>query len=353
MCSARMIRRFPARRPRKACRVAGQDRVKGCGVRKDIVAVLALVASVLIWGTTFVVSASTLASLSPAALTVARFAVALLLLGPLAAGRGGLGHAVRSGRVAALGATGVAAYFGLQNIGLLTTSAGTAALLQAALPVAIAVLAATCLRERYTARVVVGLILATAGVVLVAGGDRAGLGPGAVLILLGVLGYAIYTVLLRGQPDSDPIVLATATCMWGLLWLLPWQVWEIAVGAARLSLDRAAALSVLYLGVAASALTLLLWTYGASRLPGSTSGAFTAMIPAVGYVCAVLSGESATSAKTAGSFLAVFGTVLVMCKRAGTMSRSHHDEGVNATGLAATRPIARGTAKPDSPPNSG
>lgn len=96
----------------------------------------ALAGAVLIWATTFVVSAAALATASPAVLTVARFALAVAVLVPLAARLGGwgvLGRVCRSTRTAVLGLTGVAAYYGLQNLGLSYTTAGTAALLQAVL----------------------------------------------------------------------------------------------------------------------------------------------------------------------------------------------------------------------------
>jgi drug/metabolite transporter (DMT)-like permease len=150
--------------------------------------VAALAGAVVVWGTTFVVSDTALASMSPAVLTVARFALALVVLAPLAVARGGLGAATRSVPVALLGATGVAAYYGLQNLGLVTTSAGTAAVLQAVLPVATALIAAVWLRERLTHVLLAGLALATVGVALVAGGVAAEATAGTGLIALGVLG---------------------------------------------------------------------------------------------------------------------------------------------------------------------
>lgn len=93
--------------------------------------VVALAVAVVLWGTTFVVSDRALASMSPAVLTVARFVLALVILVPLADRRGGMAAAIWSAPVAVLGATGVAAYYGLQNLGLVSTSAGTAAVLQA------------------------------------------------------------------------------------------------------------------------------------------------------------------------------------------------------------------------------
>lgn len=270
----------------------------------------ALAGAVLLWGTTFVVSERALASMSPAVLTVARFVLALVILIPLAARRGGLATATRSAPVALLGATGVAAYYGLQNLGLTSTSAGTAAILQAVLPIATALIALVWLGERLSAVTLAGLGLATVGVALVAGGLAAEASVGAALITLGVLAYALYTVLLRREPGRDPVVLPAATCIWGVAFLLPWLAGEAVAGEARLDLNAGAVASLVYLGLVTSALTLLLWTYGAARVPAATAGVLIASIPAVGYLCAVIAGEPTSWGKTIGSLLALLGAAL-------------------------------------------
>jgi drug/metabolite transporter (DMT)-like permease len=233
-----------------------------------------------------------------------------------------------------LGLTGVAAYYGFQNLGLSYTTAGTAALLQAVLPVATAALAVSVLRERLAPATSVGLVLATVGVVLVAFAD-ARLDRGAVLVVIGVLAYAAYTVLLRsggpsqsggaspsmqasvksGEPAAaaDTVVLAAATAVWGLAFLLPWQAWEVVAGRAALPVGASAVASTLYLGLVASGGTLLLWTYGAVRTPAGVSGVLTAAIPALGYGFAVATGEPATWPKTAGGALATAGVLLAVC----------------------------------------
>jgi drug/metabolite transporter (DMT)-like permease len=222
-----------------------------------------------------------------------------------------------------LGLTGVAAYYGLQNLGLVHTTAGTAALLQAVLPVATAILAAVILRERPSVGTAAGLVTATVGVALVASAG-ARFDRGAVLVMAGVLAYAFYTVLLRRQdsrppnPDLPPgagsdaaaVVLAAGTALWGLIFLSPWLVWEIVSGQATLSIAPSTTAATIYLGVVASGGTLLLWTYGATHTPASVSGILTAAIPALGYTFAVLAGEHATWAKTAGGMLAIAGVLL-------------------------------------------
>jgi drug/metabolite transporter (DMT)-like permease len=284
----------------------------------------AQVVAVSIWATTFVVSSSALATISPGVLTALRFAVAVALLVPMALRKGGLGRVLRAPVAVVLGTTGVAAYYGLQNVGLQSTAPGTAALLQAVLPVATTVLAIGFLHERPAVAGYAGLALATIGVVLVAAANTT-LNWGAVWIVAGVLGYAVYTVLLRrvgaAHPDgnrlvsslnssTDPIVLAAATALWGLLLLLPWVLWEVFTGRSALPSSPDAISATLYLGVLASGGTLLLWTFGATRVPASVSGVLTAAIPALGYAFAVGAGEQPTWIRTAGGVLAVSGVLI-------------------------------------------
>jgi drug/metabolite transporter (DMT)-like permease len=95
-----------------------------------------------------------------------------------------------------------------------------------------------------------------------------------------------------------------------LAFLAPWQVWEIATGRAELPTGAPAVLAAGYLGVVGSGITLLLWTYGASRTPANVSGALTAAIPALGYGAAVLTGEQLMLTRVAGGALAVTGVVI-------------------------------------------
>jgi drug/metabolite transporter (DMT)-like permease len=277
--------------------------------------VAALVAAVVVWATTFVVSFDVLLTTSPAVLTVLRFVIAALLLLPLALWRrAALLAVLRSPVGAFLGLSGVAAYYGLQNVGLLHTTAGTAALLQALLPIATAVVAAVLLRERVEPRVAVALVLATVGVVLVAS-SAPRLDLGAVLIMIGLVGYGVYTVALRwwaGRSElaSDALAVAAASSVWGVVFLIPWLAWEVATGQSRWPADAGALAGTLYLGAAASGGTLLLWSYGAARTSATVAGVITAGVPALGYAIAVCFGEPAGWTKTAGGVLAVCGIVM-------------------------------------------
>lgn len=274
---------------------------------------LAIGISVVLWSTAFALSDIVLQTSSPAVLSVARFLIALVVLVPLAARRRGFAATLRAPRTVVLGLTGVTFYYSLTNIGLLFTTPGTVALSNALLPVLTTVLAVIILRERPPVRTIVGLVLATAGVVLVA---AAGLSVdgGIILVALGLASYSLYTVLLKQDADragsSDALVLATATAVWGTVLMLPWLLVEVLTGIAAVPSGWPGIGSLLFLGLVVSAPTLVLWNYGAERLPATISGIAIAGIPALGYAFAVLLGETPVPVKVVGGVIALAGIVI-------------------------------------------
>ncbi|MET0725548.1 MAG: DMT family transporter [Leifsonia sp.] len=269
--------------------------------------------SVLLWSTAYGLSGIVLESASPAVLSVGRFAIALVVLVPLAIRRPGFLRALREPRTIVLGITGVTLYYSLTNIGMLFTTPGTAALTAALLPALTAVFAVVMLREHLPPRTVIGLVLATVGVGVVAtSGFRLDLG--VVLSIVALASYALYTVLLRrdaGRHDTpDALVLATATGVWGTVLMLPWLGWELVSGSAHVPTDGAGLWSMVLLGLVVTAPTLVLFNYGAERVPAAISGVATAGIPALGYLFALMLGESFDLVKGVGGAIALIGVLV-------------------------------------------
>ena len=269
--------------------------------------------SVVLWSFAYVLSGWALQTGSPAVLSVLRFAIALIVLVPLAVRRPAFVRTLREPRTILLGLTGVTLYYSFANLGLLFTTPGTAALVVSLLPVLTAIAAVVMIRERLTVRTILGLVLATLGVALVAAsGFR--LDFGVLLNVVALASYAIYTVLLRrdaGRADApDALVLATATGVWGTVLMLPWLGWEIATASAAIPTDARGLLSILALALLVTAPTLVLYNYGAERVPAAISGVATAAIPAIGYGFALLLGEPLDPVKAIGGGIALVGVLI-------------------------------------------
>ena len=224
----------------------------------------------------------------PIGLAFWRWAVAFLLLAPFV-----LPRLIAKRRVliaawpllAALGATGMAICAAFIYIALSTTTATNAGLLQAASPIVILLLAAALLGERLSWRQGAGVALAIAGVVAIVtrGQPEALLAldvtPGDLWVGGLTVAWGVYSVLLRRKPAAlDMTELFAACCLTGMLALLPFYVWEIAVvGPTPATPTSLAAIG--FIGLVPSILSYLSYAGGVAILGAARAGAFLYLLP--------------------------------------------------------------------------
>ena len=252
---------------------------------------IGLLLVVLFWGGNFTASKIALAEIPPLPFTAIRFAIGSVLLGLLILKREGRLHLPRGnfGRLLALGLIGNTLYQLLFIHGLALTSATSSALILASMPTVVTVGAGLMGMETVSPRGVLGLVVASAGVLLVVvarGGSLGGGHLGDVLMLGAVVCWAVYTLGLRqmggiGLPPLD----LTAWCMIlgtpGLvalgvpgLMVLPWAdvsmaAWAALGYATLLSLVAAYvlwSLAVQALGASRTALVSLLTPFVATTI---------------------------------------------------------------------------------------
>jgi drug/metabolite transporter (DMT)-like permease len=280
------------------------------------VAILALLCAMIVWGSTFIVTKILLEESGPFFVTVGRFLIGLAVLLPFAYREGfHFGLALRPGFLL-FGLTGVALFFGLQNLGLLFTSAGNAALMQAGIPAATAVLAYLFLNERIPRMRLFGIGLSVLGVLLVSGTTPTGGAPlsllGNALIVGSVLAYGAYATQGKALRTGDryPAAVATAASFAaGLILLSPFLVGELLlVGTPELSLWGW--LILLYLGVGASALTLFLWNFALRYVEATAAAIYINLIPVIGLLFSLAFGETVSTVQLLGGTLAIAGVLL-------------------------------------------
>jgi drug/metabolite transporter (DMT)-like permease len=277
--------------------------------------ILALLLAVMIWGSTFVVTKTALEDVAPFTLLILRFGLALGILIPLSTRHGYRPRLTFQPTFLFFGLTGIALYFGCQNLGLMFTSASSAALIQAGNPAAIALLSVLFLNERLTRVRLVGIFLAIAGTLLVSWSGRiVGNAPrawiGNLILLGGVLAWALYTVQgKRLVTHHHETVITTASIAAGMLFLLPFALGELYwVGLPRLTLPSA--LAVLFLGGVASWVPLLSWNYALKFVDASVAAPYINLVPLVGVGLALLAGEAITLPQAVGGALALLGVAL-------------------------------------------
>ena len=234
------------------------------------------------WASAFVAIRDVGADLSPGALALGRLAVGTASLGVLLLVTGRRWVRPSPGEWGLLAACGVG-WFAVYNVALNAAEqhldAGTTAMLVNIGPILIALFAGLLLGEGFPHRLVAGLAVAFAGVVLIGsatGGGDADVG-GVVLCVVAALTYALGVVAQKPALRRLPPLQVTFTaCAIGALCCLPWA------GQLLGDLGRAsggAVAGAVYLGVVPTALAFSTWAYALARMDAGRLGVTTYVVP--------------------------------------------------------------------------
>ena len=273
--------------------------------------------TVLIWSANFVVVKAAIGELGPLTFTATRYVVAtitmfLLIRWRMGAIRRPTGLTVR---LIALGMLGFGCYQVLWTIGLTQITAGDSALIVAASPVFVALLAGAVGMDRLTPPKLAGALIAFAGVALViAGGHELSLGASLVgdgLTLMAAILWAVYTVIgTRMLRRIDPLQATAWSVLGGTLLLVPLGIWE-AVTSPPAAVTLPAVAAVLYSGTLAAGTANVL-VFNAIRYIGPTRASVNQLLVPVGAVIlgALFLSEPIRPAQVVGGAVIILGLTL-------------------------------------------
>jgi drug/metabolite transporter (DMT)-like permease len=256
---------------------------------------LLLTLAPLFWSGNFVVGRAVHESVPPIGLAFWRWLVAALLLVGFA-----LPHLRRDWPVLQrhwpllllLSTVGIACFNTLVYIGLNTTTAINALLLQSTMPVMIVALSFLFFRERVSLQLAAGIAVSLAGAVLIiARGELSvlttlSLNRGDLWVLAAVICYAVYAVLLRRRPTLHPLSFLTATFGLGALLLAPLYCAETLAGRA-MAFTPVTVGAVAYVAIFPSILAYLCFNRGVDLAGASRAGLFIHLMPVFGSVLAM------------------------------------------------------------------
>ena len=277
-------------------------------------AVFALLLAMVLWSSVFVATKEAMGEAGPFTVAAVRFAIGFAVLLPLARREGFRAKLVVSRTYLLFGFTGVFLAYGLQNLALVFTSAGSAALIIALQPAAVVFMGMLFLREKLPPARLVGIGLAMAGMLLVSGVAFSSGGFDALLgnaLMAGaVLAYGAYAAQGRVLGVSHSPSLTTAASFGaGLLFLLPFVAGEIFLYGVP-ELGTQGWLILLYLGVTTTAATFLLWNYALRHLEAGAAGLYFNLVPVAGLGFAILFGGHVGFVELVGGALAIVGVLI-------------------------------------------
>lgn len=259
-------------------------------------AYLYLTVTMLFWGANSVAGKLAVGHVSPMALTVLRWSVALIVILALMMPQVRRDWAAIRRHWLLLflyGAVGFTGFNALLYSALNYTSAINAVIEQAGIPMLIFVFNFAFFRVQASLAQVAGFTITLVGVLITAShGDFSALRSlefnfGDALMLVAAVIYALYTVSLRWKPDIHWQSFIAAPAFGALLSALPLLAWEMARGDAILP-DTTGWVVVLYAGIFPSLVSQILYVRGVELIGANRAGLFINAIPVFGTLLSVL-----------------------------------------------------------------
>jgi drug/metabolite transporter (DMT)-like permease len=279
---------------------------------------LLLILTTLFWAGNFVLGRAMKGSIPPISLAFWRWALALVILLPfsLSQVREEWPLLRKNWRMLAVyGLLGVSCFNTCVYIGLHSTTATNALLLNSVIPILIVLLSRLLAATPVSRRQALGITISLTGVLTII--CRASLdviltlqiNRGDLWILLAVVSWAFYTFLLRKRPaDLHPLSFLTAIIAIGLIPLSILYIGELVQGV-RFTLDSTTIAGILYVALFPSVLAFIFWNQAVREVGPNKAGLFLYLMPVFGAVLsAIFLGESIRTFHLIGMAL-IFGGI--------------------------------------------
>jgi drug/metabolite transporter (DMT)-like permease len=242
--------------------------------------------TMVLWASAFVVIRALSGAVDPGPLALGRLLVGSVVLTGVAVLRPGRGPLrIPRGRPLVLIIAYGVLWFGVYTIAVNAAGhyldAGTSAMIVNLAPVIVAVLAGLFLGEGFPRQLMIGLLIAFAGVVIIASASRTGqVDPWGVVLALVAAGLYAIGVLLQKQALAtvDPVTVTWFGALAGTVATLPFlgslvtqlraEPWPVTAG-------------VVYLGVFPTAIAFLLWSYALARTSAGRMAASSYVVPGI------------------------------------------------------------------------
>ena len=273
-----------------------------------------LLVCVVIWGWTFVATRICLQYISPVEVLGLRFLIGLpLLLVIVLARRVRFEFTSREGRTILLGSAIITLHFLIQITGLKYTSATNTGWIISISPLVMAALAFLILKERLGRRALIGIAVATAGILLLISRGRLGSFDwlssfGDWLVLASAHTWALYTIVIRDvtrarHPLAVTVAVLTPSALVVLVYMAISSDWSRFV-----SMPLDGIIAILFLGILGLAVGHWFWQEGVARVGAARAGIYLYLEPVATTSLAVpYLGEEFGPATALGGLLVLAG----------------------------------------------
>ncbi len=259
---------------------------------------LLLTLTSLFWSLNWVIGRAIVGHVSPLALTFIRWVVAVIVMMPFAWPeiRAHWPAVKRHWKVIAwLGFWGTGLHNAFAYVGLQYTTVTNGVILNSAIPICIILLGWLVYRDTITRLQTLGVAVSLVGVfaILTRGDPRVildlSLNRGDIIVLVGMVFWAAYTIFLRMKPAELPGLAMLACCaVVGVGILLPLFLFEMAFLDGRVEFTLGTVAAMLYVGIFPSFVGYVFWNKAVAEVGSNVAGIFVHLMPAIGSLLAWL-----------------------------------------------------------------
>ena len=301
---------------------------RSADARARHLAEIAVLGVMVLWAGNFIVVKSAVAQLPPVGFTFLRFALAALTLLVLLRLREGTIRLPRRDMAAimALGALGFGVYQILWTTGLTTVAAGDSALLIAATPVFVAVLAVVARSDVLTPLKLTGVLVSFAGVaIVVASGPGLSLGGslvGEAMTLAAAGCWGVYTAFAAPYlRRHSPLMATTWATVAGTIVLAPIAIVQLAaIDPLLLGPDVVGA--IVYSGLLSAGISNVIVLHAVKIVGPTRTAALQFLVPALAVVfAAIFLAEGVRAGQVVGGVVIVAGVLLTRRARVAMPGR--------------------------------
>ncbi|MBW4934897.1 DMT family transporter [Marinobacter sp. F4206] len=299
-------------------------------------AYVGLVLTPLFWAGNAVVARGTVESIPPLSMSFWRWVIALTILLPL--GLPGIWRhrqiiRDRLGSMLALATFSVGAFNSLLYFAATSTTATNIALINATIPIFVALMSWILLGDRTRPLQALGIALAVLGILtVVAQGDISVLTglraqPGDLIMVAAVCSWGLFSVLLRRQAVPLPaLTFLTTQILLGALVILPFYLTDLVFFSGGFELSIETLLPLLYFAIFPGILAYGFWNHGVHTIGPSKAAIFMYLTPVFASVLAgIFLNEVLGLFHVIGGLLILAG--LILATRAGRPASIHRKPG--------------------------
>lgn len=268
--------------------------------------------TIIIWGTTFISTKILLSDFAPIEILFIRFVLGLAALIIISPKLFKLKSFKEELTFAGAGLSGICLYYLLENIALTHTMASNVGVIISTAPFFTAILSHIFIKnnEKLKLNFFVGFGIAIAGICLISfNGTKTQLNPyGDILALIAALVWAVYSLLTKKISSFGYNTIHTTRRIftYGILFMLPLLfVFDFKFNINKIFITKNL-LNLLYLGLGASALCFVTWSYAVKKLGAIKTSVYIYLVPVITILTSVLFLEEKLTA------ISVTGTVFTL-----------------------------------------